>query len=305
MLKTKYEEIVDVPSIGKNENPVLMNDILSRAMNEKIEPADNDKNRVLFLAVDIQKDFMDNGALGVPGAIGDVTRLTKWFYENIGGITEVFASIDTHHPFQIFHPCWWVDNNGKNPPPFTEITLSDLKAGVWHAVNHADESMNYVENLEKSGKKKLVVWPYHCLQGTLGNSLENQFANIIHFHSVARKSRMTLVAKGSDPLTEMYGIFKPEYSPKGGTNTEALDRLKTFDRIVIAGEAKSHCVMESVNQIIDYFRKDKGFFKKIYLVEDCMSVIPGFEESTRAAFDEYKNIYGFNIVRSGSFSLQQ
>ena len=45
-------------------------------------------------------------------------------------ISQVTASIDTHSPFQIFHPCWWIDKDGNNPIPFTLITLKDLNTPV-------------------------------------------------------------------------------------------------------------------------------------------------------------------------------
>lgn len=44
---------------------------------------------------------MDNGALGVPGAHGDVERMTQFIYNNMDKITNIAVSIDTHTPHQI------------------------------------------------------------------------------------------------------------------------------------------------------------------------------------------------------------
>lgn len=297
-MKTKYEEIVNVGAIGKSENPVLLNEILKMANDEQLTPSKQNKERVLFLGIDVQQDFMDNGALGVPGAHGDVERMTKFIYDNMDKISNIAVSIDTHTPHQIFHPCWWVDENGENPAPYTAITLADLDAGKWKAVINPIASREYVEHLEQDGKKTLVVWSYHCIQGTTGCALENQFSNMIYFHSVAKKSVVQRLVKGQDPLSEMYGIIKPEYDKKGYINIDFLNKLEQYDKIVIAGEAKSHCCLESIKQILEHYQNKPEVTKKIYLLDDCMSIIPGFEDVTQQAFDEFKNKYHVNIVNS-------
>ena len=75
-MKTKYEEIVNVASIGSTENPIKMNDLLVLANNEQLIPASKNSESVLVIGIDVQQDFMDNGALGVPGAIKDVENFT-------------------------------------------------------------------------------------------------------------------------------------------------------------------------------------------------------------------------------------
>ena len=81
-MKTQYNEIVNVTSIGKTDNPISMNEILRLANSEKLTPAHQNQEKILFLGIDVQQDFMDNGALGVPGAHGDVERMTKFIYDN-------------------------------------------------------------------------------------------------------------------------------------------------------------------------------------------------------------------------------
>lgn len=305
---TDYNEIVNVNAIGKPDNPILMNDVLKMASQEKLSPASADKERVLFLAIDEQQDFMDYGALGVPGAHEDIKRITRFIYDNIEKITNIAVSLDTHTPHQIFHPCWWIDANGDSPAPYTAITTADLDAGKWTAIINPIASREYVEKLEKFGKKVLVVWPYHCIQGTTGAALENQFANMVYFHSVARKAIAQRLVKGQDPLTEMYGIIKPEDNcgPGNGSgyiNIAFLNKVENYDKIVIAGEAKSHCVMESVKQILEYYENRPEVTSKIYILEDCMSSIPGYEDATDKAFNAFKTKYKINIVNSENFKL--
>lgn len=297
-MKTKYEEIVNVNAIGKAENPISLNEILKKANDEQLTPSKQNTERVLFIGIDVQQDFMDNGALGVPGAHGDVERMTRFIYNNMDKISNIAVSIDTHTPHQIFHPCWWIDENGNNPAPYTPITLADLDSGKWRAVINPMASRDYVEHLEKDGKKTLCVWSYHCIQGTTGCALENQFSNMIYFHSVAKRYAFHPIVKGQDPLSEMYGIIKPEYDTKGYINIKFLNKIEKFDKVIIGGEAKSHCVMESIKQILEHYETRPEVTKKIYILDDCMSIIPGFEDATAQAFDEFKTKYHVNLANS-------
>lgn len=300
-MNAQYSDIVNVNYIGKQENPISMNEILKLAQGESMTPANQDKERILVLAIDEQQDFMDNGALGVPGACDDIARATKWIYDNMEKITNIAVSIDTHQPHQIFHPCWWIDENGNNPDPYTVITLADLDSGKWRPVINPKASRDYVEHLEQDAKKALCIWTYHCLQGTSGCALENQFSNMIYYHSVAKKAVGQRLVKGQDPMSEMYGIIKPEYDTKGYINLEFLNKVQKYDKIVIFGEAKSHCCYESIKQILEHFGPVSDVVKKIYLLEDCMSDITGFDSTPW--YEDFRTNYHVNLVKSTEFSL--
>ncbi len=303
-MNTNYLEIINTNYIGSTENPVSLNEILKKANEEHLTPASQNREKVLFLGIDIQQDFMDNGALGVPGAKQDVLRVTKFIYNNMDKISNIAVSLDTHLPHQIFHPCWWIDENGNHPAPYTIITLADLDAGRWRAVINPQASREYVKHLEQDAKKALCIWTYHCLQGTSGAALENQFANMVYFHSVAKKAVMQRLVKGQDPLSEMYGIIKPEYDTKGYINLDFLNKLESYDRILIAGEAKSHCVLESIHQILEYYETRPEITKKVYILEDCMSSIPGYEDMTEPTFQTFRSKYHVNLVKSTDNILQ-
>lgn len=296
-LKTAFEEIVSLDKIGREPGKHL-HDILALAKRENLKPASEDKERVLFLGIDIQNDFIDGGSLGVPGSKKDIENILKFIYRNMEKITDIMVSLDTHEPMQIFHPAWWVDEDGNHPEPYTTITAEEVKAGKWRAVRFPEESLDYVVNLEKLGKKQLVIWPYHCIEGTFGHALEGQFANMIYFHSVVRKTNVKRIVKGLVPLTEMYGIFRPEYSKEDLVNRELLEEVAGYDKIIIAGEAKSHCVMESLIQLLEYFKEHEISGEKIYVLEDCTCSIPGFEENTEKVFAQLVKEHNIQIVRS-------
>lgn len=287
-MKIPYEEIVTSP----------VNEILKKVSEEKLSPSRESKERVLFIGIDVQQDFMDGGALGVPGAMQDVERMNHFIYNHMDQITDIAVSLDMHAPHQIFHPCWWTDQDGCHPMPYTVITLADVDAGRWIPVTNAKESREYVEHLEQETKKSLCIWPYHCLQGTQGSALEDSFSKMVYFHSVARKSQTQVISKGQDPLSEMYGIIRPEYDTKGYVNQAFLDQLISFDKIFVAGEAKSHCVLESVRQILEYYENRQDVTERIYILEACMSPIPGFEEATEQAFDYFEKKYHIKRIHS-------
>ncbi len=297
-MKTTYMEIVNGNYIGSVENPVDLNEILKKADKEGLEPSLKDKERVLFLGIDVQQDFMDHGALGVAGAQKDVERMTRFIYDNMEKISNIAVSMDTHTPHQIFHPCWWIDENGEHPAPYTVITLKDLDEGRWRAVINPQASREYVKHLEQDAKKALCIWTYHCMQGTTGAALENQFANMIYFHSVARKAVVQRLVKGQDPMSEMYGIIRPEYDTKGYMNLEFLNKLERFDKVLIAGEAKSHCVLESIKQILEYYETRPEVTEKVYVLEDCMSSISGYEDMANQMFEDFRKRYRIQLVKS-------
>ena len=295
-MKTPSHHTFDTDSVGQAINPLPLNHLLRWANLEQIEH-DEQCPKTLFLGIDIQQDFMDNGALGVPGAMQDVIRLGQFIYNNIEKISSIIVSLDTHEPAQIFHPYWWVDEAGNHPAPYTVIKPQDLTDGKWRAVIDPALSKHYVRQLEKTGKQ-LIIWPYHCINGTTGWTLENQFSNIIHFMSVAADVPVEKICKGQNRHSEMYGIIRPEYSTHDSTNTKLLEKIAEFDKIIIAGEAKSHCVLESIKQICEYYYDKPELTRRIYVLTDCMSDIPGFEEYSQTAYKILVSKYKINLVKS-------
>ena len=96
----------------------------------KLAPASQDKLRVAAFGIDCQVGFCAPGAsLFVPGAVEDTERTIGWLYANLDKITGLHFSMDTHRVFQIFHPAWWMDADGKRPAPFTSISYDDVRSG--------------------------------------------------------------------------------------------------------------------------------------------------------------------------------
>jgi len=76
-----------------------------------------------------------------------------------------------------------------------------------------------------------------------------------------------------------------------------------FDVIVIAGQAKSHCVAWTIDDLLaDILAQDKRLVEKVYLLEDCTSpvVVPGvidYTDQADAAFQRFADA-GMHVVRS-------
>lgn len=299
-MNTTYQQIVDARQIASRGSNEDLNKIIALAQAENSKPAAQDEKRSLLLAIDIQNDFMEDiGSLAVPGSRGDVMRLTKWMYNNMEGLTQVMCSLDCHSVEQIFHASWWVDGEGNNPAPFTLISQKDVESGRWRAVNgETERSMEYLRNLELGDKKQLCIWPYHCLEGTFGAKLESEFTKMLYFHATARGCAPQMVYKGQNPYTEMYGIIKAEYDTDGFVNQAVLDAVAQYDTIYVAGEASSHCVLASLEQILDHYKDNRAVTSRITLLEDCMSPIAGFGNSTAERFIQFQEKYGIQISKS-------
>jgi len=244
----------------------------------QISAAENDAERIVLMLVDMQVDFIHaDGNLSVPGAIDDTRRTIEWIFNNIERLTTIAASLDSHLPIQIFSPTWWVNEAGEHPQPFTVISSDDVQAGTWQALYEVDWSKDYVRKLESSSKKQLMIWPYHTLIGTPGHSLTPALYEAIAYHSAARNTQPKYLTKGSIPKTEHYSMLEPEVKvpdvPHGGLNTDFLNMLATYDKIYIAGQAKSHCVLETVSSMMRYFRGSPEFIDKIYLLTDATSSV--------------------------------
>ena len=299
-MKTSYEQIVNINDIASQKGKTSLTEVIALSERESLSPAQSDSTKRLLLAIDVQNDFMEGlGSLAVPGSKGDVERLTRWIYTNADRLTHILCSLDTHSAAQIFHPCWWTNPQGQQPSPFTVITHDDVLKGHWLPVNNAyEQALAYLQNIEALGKKQLCIWPYHCLAGTFGANLEGEFTRMLYFHSAARRYTPTLVAKGQNPWSEMYGIIRAEYDPEGFVNSAILDAVVQADEVYVAGEASSHCVLASVTQILEYFADKPDITRRITLLEDCTSPIPGFEASTRKAFARLQEQYGMKIIKS-------
>lgn len=239
--------------------------------------------RIELLVIDPQVDFCDlaRGALYVPGADDDMRRLAAMIRRLKPKLDDIHVTLDSHHFIHIAHPIFWKDSRGHHPPPFTRIARAEVEEGVWTPTvpGMYRRALEYVRRLEQNGRYELTVWPPHCLIGSPGHAVFPElFAALTEWET--RFAFVDYVTKGSNILTEHYSAVQADVpDPSDAStqiNTRLIQTLERADLIAIAGEARTHCLANTVRDIADSFGDD-SFVSKLVLLTDAASDIPGFE----------------------------
>ena len=295
----------DAEPIGTLYHPDMAA-IGAEAARARLAPARAGPPGIHLLIVDMQVDFCHaDGALSVPGAREDLQRLIRFIRRRAEQIAGITCTLDSHLPLQIFHPAWWADRNGEHPPPFTVIGHEDVVDGTWVPLLEPEWSARYTRSLQRLGRSELTVWPYHCLIGSPGHCLDPDLLAAVLWHSLARGTQPNWWMKGSIPGTEHYSILRPEIPvpghPLGTGGRELLDLLEASDSIFIAGEAKSHCVLETVEDLVEEFADRPDVLGRIFVLQDCTSSIRhpviDYEAATNARFAQLAR-RGIHLVDS-------
>jgi nicotinamidase-related amidase len=296
-----------------------------------IRPAAEDERRTALLLVDMQNTFcLPEFELFVAGrsgrgAVDDCGRIASLLFRRLDRISEVVVTLDTHTAAQIFHPLFWVGPDGANPAPHTVITLADVEGGRWR-VNPALApavaprpgfdveawAAHYARRLAEGGKYPLVVWPYHSMVGGIGHALVSAVEEAVFFHAIARQSPTRVEVKGRNPLTENYSVLRPEVTEDAAgaavdaPNRALLEHLLSFDTVIVAGEAKSHCVAWTVEDLLSEVRaRDADLARRVVLLDDCATavVVPGVVDFTDAAEGAYARFAAAGMRRALSTEL--
>ena len=293
-----------------------------------IKSANQDQKKICLLIIDAQNTFcipefeLFVGGRSGTGAIDDNIRLCEFIYQNLGRITQIYPTMDTHTAMQIFHSIFWINDQGNHPDPLTIISADDVQKGVWKinpdipwSLDKGDyltlqnHGLHYTEKLNLGHKYPLIIWPYHSILGGIGHALVSAVESALFFHCMARNSQTQFEIKGSNPLTENYSVLRPEIlegvdgRPIAEKNTRLIQKLLGFDVVIIAGQAKSHCVAWTIDDLLTEIQaQNPDLAKKVYLLEDCTSavVIPGivdFTEQADEAFQRFADA-GMQIVKS-------
>src|SRR6187401_3726454 len=115
------QRLFDVATPFRRENHIL--------------PSASDPRRNHLVLIDVQRDFcFPEGTLYVGGrsgrgALEDNDRIARFIYQNLGAISEITCTLDSHLPFQIFFAPFWVDGGGQPLTPHRTISVDDVRAG--------------------------------------------------------------------------------------------------------------------------------------------------------------------------------
>jgi nicotinamidase-related amidase len=242
-------------------------------------------------------------------------------------LTNITTTMDTHFAFQIFFPSFWLDKDDRPLAPFREISTDDIDRGdvrpnpavaSWLCNGDyrwlLEQARFYCAELEQAGKYRLYLWPPHCILGSDGHSLVGVLHEARMFHSYARSVQSWVEVKGGNALTENYSVLRPEVlmrydgQPLAQRNTAFTSTLLSADAVIIAGQAASHCVKSSIDDLLDEIvARDKLLARKVYILADCMSAVTvpdgkggfvaDFTPQAEAALGRFADA-GMHVVRS-------
>jgi nicotinamidase-related amidase len=299
----------------------------------KIQPSASDKFNLHVLYIDVQKDFcFPEGSLYVGGrsgrgAVDDSKAIAEFTYRNLDRITNITTTMDTHFAYQIFFPSFWVDAAGNALTAHTVITTADIRTGkvrpnpqvAWFTCNGnypwlLKQVEFYCSELEAMGKYTLYLWPPHCILESDGHALVGVIHEARMFHSYVRSAQSWVEVKGGNFLTENYSVMRPEVLlrhdglPLAQKNANFINTLLRADAVVIAGQAASHCVASSIEDLLTEIKtQDPKLAQKVYILSDCMSAVAvpdgkggfvfDFTPQATAALQKFQAA-GMNVVKS-------
>ncbi len=265
----------------------------------RITGAGSDTSIIHLLLIDTQKDFcFPEGTLYVggrsgTGAVEDNARTAEFIYHNLNQLTKITTTMDTHFAVQIFFASFWVDSSDAPLAPHTVITTEMVRSGkvkpspmmAWFLCNGnyawlEKQALFYCEELERQGKYTLYLWPEHTILGSDGHALVGVIHEARMFQSFVRGAQSWAEIKGGNALTENYSVFRPEVLMRhdgkalAQKNTGFVKTLVSSDMVIIGGQAASHCVKSSIDDLLDeILAADPALARKVYLLTDCMSSV--------------------------------
>lgn len=231
-----------------------------------------------LLIIDAQNDFcLPNAPLEVKGAMADMQNIANFIKRK--QIDTIIDTFDDHRRKDIAHPLYWADG----VPLFTPITLAEVKEGKYKVRNQKDFewTIYYLAKLEAQKNYPHIVWPYHCIAGTKGAAMVDVVADAIAEWEFATGETNIVIRKGNNPYVEHYSAVKAEvvyafngdYDQDTNVNYKLITELKYADTIYVGGEALSHCVANTVRDLVKYGVNPNN----VTILTDCTSNVGNFE----------------------------
>jgi nicotinamidase/pyrazinamidase len=256
--------------------------------------------RIGILLVDPQKGFHEGGSLAVAGANADAARVASLIRAKFRDITDMYITLDSHHRNHIAHGIAWINSCGASPTAFTLISADDAAKEVWKAADpeRVQTFKDYAKDLEAKGRFKVCILPEHSLIGTDGHAVEDQINSAAQEWAGRTRRSIHYVWKGQNLNTEMYSAMQAEVpvasDPATEFNTALMEDLNSCDKLIICGQALSHCVNFTTRDIVSRWAGNKA---DLILLTDCSSAVGGFESSAEE-FVEFCKSSGMTVTNS-------
>jgi nicotinamidase-related amidase len=237
-----------------------------------------------LLIIDPQVDFMDlqGSTLPVTGANTDMERLAAFIDAQASRIDRITVTLDTHELHDIGHPVFWRRADGTMPSPFTPVSVEDVEEG---RIDAAEPSLrayvrDYLRALKAGSRYGHMIWPVHCQIGSPGHAIHPAVLRAINAWETRSGTPACRVLKGQNRFTEHYSAVRAEVvDPRDlatGTNRALVDSIVESTRLLVAGEALSHCVKATVEDLVDEMPGGRRAARFV-LLTDAMSPVTGFE----------------------------
>ena len=240
-----------------------------------IRPAEEDRLRICLVAVDVQNTFcvpgfeLFVGGRSGSGAVDDNRRLCAFLYRNLASITRVIPTMDTHHAMQIFHPVYLVNEARRTSRAVHAGLGRGCRAGGV-AVQRgrgtqprpdrrgraASSCSTMSGGWPPAGSSRSPSGPTTPCSAASATPWCRRWRRRCSSTRIARASQPDFQVKGSNPLTEHYSIIGPEVTRGAHGETIAernkvlVDHLHQYDAVIIAGQAKSHCVAWTIADLL-------------------------------------------------------
>ena len=245
-----------------------------------------------LLIIDPQNDFCDSpgAALPVAGANADLQRLAGFI--NTTPLDGITVTLDSHPSVAVERTSFWRTPDGGEVAPFTFITAQDVQSGVYLPKNPAltERVLAMLAQLATRGRAGLVVWPIHCVTGTWGHNIQPDLMQQLNQWEYTQQRAVRKVLKGEYFLTEHFGVFEAD-APDANVPSTLFNSvlahalLHETTALFIAGQASSHCVAASFDQLVGYIQAHSLAMPHMVLLKDCMSPVTGFEADATAFFE--------------------
>lgn len=277
----------------------------------------------------------NKGALYVPGAEEDMRRLSRFIRRTGPRLNDIKITMDAHRSLGIERPGWWVRESDRAPTaPFTCLGIhpdgrrvvryipgKGPNANMFGMVPTEESyttrmpsylhqggptgkgSFGYLEALAARKRYPHFVWPAHCVIGSWGFGIFPELHAAVTEWEREQVAIATIVTKGSNPSTEHFSAVGAEVEdpsdPSTRINMDFIRSLEEADKVVLTGEALSHCVASTVRGIAENF-SDPRYIEKLVLFTDCTSNVAGFDFLGDAFIQELVK-KGMTVTTSDAF----
>jgi nicotinamidase/pyrazinamidase len=245
------------------------------------------------------------GALCVAGADDEAKRVAEMINELSSSgpekhlITNIHATLDSHHVNDCAHNTVWRDQGGQVAPPFTIVSHDDVlkhkytptfKTGFFNGkrMSAYDWALKYTDALANRGRNPLCLWPEHCLIQSWGASVYHPLQEAYNRWARQTGGWIDFISKGQFPFTEHYSAIVADVPdsthPETQLNAPVINNAFNADMIVWCGWAGSHCLKWTALDAINEFEpKDaqgnptggkNEFIAKSVFLEDASAPVP-------------------------------